>query len=237
MSTGNSAGYSILERLSPSDLSLLAPYLEPVRLKVRQQLETANRSVRNVYFIEAGLASAIAVSSGDRREAEVCLVGRDGMTGVAVVLGMERAAMNTFMQVEGHGQCISADALRAALAKSRTLASTLLGYVYLFISQAGQTALANARGKIEHRLARWLLMAQDRLGEGDLLLTQEFLSTILGVRRAGVTAAINAFEARGLISSVRGRITIRDRDGLQEEAGGLYGVAEAELARLLRHNP
>jgi len=226
------AGNFILERLSPSDLSLLAPHLEPVRLKVRQQLETANRRVRNIYFIEAGLASVIAVSSKDRREAEICVVGRDGMTGSAVVLGMERAAMDTFMQIEGHGQCISADALRAALAKSGSLASTLLSYVYLFILQAGQTALANARGKIEHRLARWLLMAHDRLGEGDLLLTQEFLSVMLGVRRAGVTAAINALEARGLISLARGRIAIRNRKGLEEAAVGFYGVAESEFARL-----
>jgi hypothetical protein len=100
-----STANSILERLSPSDLSLLAPHLDPVRLKFRQQLEAANRRIRNVYFIEGGLASVIAVSSADRREAKVCVVGREGMTGIAVVLGMERAAMNILMQVEGHGQC------------------------------------------------------------------------------------------------------------------------------------
>jgi len=222
---------AILTRLSPSDLSLLAPHLEPVRLKFRQQLETANRRIRTVYFIEAGLASVIAVGSADRQKAEVCVVGREGMTGIAVVLGLERPAMDTFMQVEGHGQRISADVLGQALAKSRTLASTLLSYVHLFILQAGQTALANARGKIEQRLARWLLMALDRLGGSDLLLTQEFLSIMLGVRRPGVTHAINALEARGLISSVRGRITVRDREGLEEAASGFYGAAESELAR------
>jgi CRP-like cAMP-binding protein len=204
---------AILTRLSPSDHLLLAPHLEPVSLKFRQQLEAANRRIRTVYFIEAGLASVIAVSSAHGRDAEVCVVGREGITGIAVVLGLERPAMDTFMQVEGHGQRISADALREALAKSRTLASTLLSYVHLFILQAGQTALANARGKIEQRLARWLLMAHDRLGGSDLLLTQEFLSIMLGVRRAGVTAAINALGARGLISSARGRITVRNREG------------------------
>jgi hypothetical protein len=122
------------------------------------------------------------------------------------------------------------DALREALAKSRTLASTLLSYVHLFTVQAGQTALANVRGKIEQRLARWLLMALDRLGGSDLLLTHEFLSIMLGVRRAGVTQAINALEARGLISSARGQITVHDREGLEDAAG-----ASTEWLKLSQH--
>jgi CRP-like cAMP-binding protein len=226
-----STGNFILARLSRSDFSLLAPHLEPVRLGLCQTVETAGRQVSSVCFLEAGLASIIAISA-KRRQAEICLIGPEGMTGIAVVLGQKRSAMDTVMQVEGHGLCMPADALRAALPKSATLESTLLSYVHLFIMQAAQTALANAHGKLEHRLARWLLMAHDRLGGSELRHTQEFLSTMLAVRRAGVTTAIRGFEARGLISTARGRITVRDREGLEEAADGFYGAAESLFVHL-----
>jgi CRP-like cAMP-binding protein len=216
----------------PSDRSLLEPNLEPVRLKFGQQLDRANRRIRDIYFIEGGLASVVAAGDGERRQAQICVIGREGMTGIAVLLGMERSRTDTFMQVEGHGRCISADELRAALERSGSLASALLRYVHVYIVQAEQAALANALGTIEERLARWLLMAHDRLEGNDLRLTHEFLAVTLGVRRAGVTTAINELEDAGLISAVRRCITIRDREGLEEAAAGLYDVAEAERARL-----
>jgi CRP-like cAMP-binding protein len=197
--------------------------LEPVELKFRQQLERANRRIGSVYFIEAGLASVIATGVCERQQAEICIVGREGMIGLAVVLGMERSANDTFMQVEGAGQCMSADALRLAVAKSSSLAAVLLRYVHASMVQMGQTALANARGKTEERLARWLLMAHDRLGTDDLQVTQEFLSMVLGVWRAGLSGAVGELQKRGLISTARRCITICDRRGLEEAAAGLYG--------------
>jgi CRP-like cAMP-binding protein len=115
------------------------------------------------------------------------------------------------------------------MAESASLVKALLKFVHVFGVQSAYTALANAHGKIEERLARWLLMAQDRIGEDELILTHEFLSLMLGVRRAGVTVALQHFESTGLISTSRGSITIKDRDGLEESANGLYGTPEAEF--------
>jgi len=211
---------------------LLALYLQPVELRLRQQLETANRKIDRVYFIESGLASVLATGGHQPSEAEVCIVGREGMTGVPVLLGLERSSSSTFVQVKGQAQCISSDKLRHAMAKSASLTQALFNYVHLYIVQVEQTALANARAKIEQRLARWLLMARDRLESAEVRLTHEFLSIMLGVRRAGVTTALNELESRGLISAARGLIKIADPDGLREAAGGFYGVSEAEFLRV-----
>src|SRR5262249_39111293 len=129
-------------------------------------------------------------------------------------------------------QCISADDLRRAMAESGSLAAWLMRYAHVFAIQAGHTALANAHGKIEERLARWLLMAQDRVDGDELFLTHEFLAVMLGVRRAGVTTALHQLEAQALISTARGSVIVLDRAGLEESANGLYGVPETEFERL-----
>jgi hypothetical protein len=167
-----------------------------------------------------------------RRQAEVAVVGFEGMAGLALVHGSLRSPCEIFMQVEGEAQCISADTFCRALEQSRSLLKRCLWYAHVFGVQSAWTALANAHGKIEERLSRWLLMAQDRLQSEKLLLTHEFLSIMLGVRRAGVTAGLQELERRSLIATARGQITIRDRDGLVETANGLYGTPEAEFERL-----
>src|SRR5262245_23733942 len=107
----NWPGNRLLACMKADDLFLLERYLEPVTLHFRQRLETANRRIKNAYFVERGIASVVAVGSGDHRQAEVGLVGRDGMTGLAIVLGVERSPHETFMQVAGEGQSVSADNL------------------------------------------------------------------------------------------------------------------------------
>jgi CRP-like cAMP-binding protein len=152
-----------------------------------------------------------------------------------VLLGLERSSTSTLVQVEGQAQSITSDELRQAMAKSASLRQVLLRYVHLYIVRVEQTALANAQATIEQRLARWLLMARDRLDSADVPLTHEFVSIMLGVRRAGVTTALIALESRGLIAAARGLITITDPDGLQGAAGGFYdGRADAEHLRLQR---
>jgi hypothetical protein len=111
----------------------------------------------------------VAIGTDDGEQAEIGLVGREGMPGLAIVLGVERSPHDTFMQVDGKGQSITADNLRRAMPGSPSLASYLLRYAHVFSIQAGHTALANAQGKVEKRLARWLLMAHDRLEEDKLL--------------------------------------------------------------------
>jgi CRP-like cAMP-binding protein len=223
---------AILDALSPADFTLLQPHLESVPLPFRRRMQTANRRIKTVYFIEGGLGSVVTIGGGDRRQAEVAVIGREGMTGVPVVLGAERSPCEVFMQVGGRGQSIDADKLSGAMDKSKTLAKCLLRFAHVFVVQGNYTALANAHGKVEERLARWLLMAHDRICSDVLELTHEFLALMLGVRRAGVTTALQYFESKGVVSTGRGAVTIQDREGLEECANGLYGHPEAEFKRL-----
>lgn len=154
------------------------------------------------------------------------------MTGLAVVHGADQSPNETFMQVEGSGHSIDADTLTALMNQSPSLARPMLRYAHVFQILAGQTALANAEGSIEERLARWLLMSHDRLVTDNLKLTHEFLALMLGVRRPGVTIALQRLEARGLVSTGRGQVTILDRENLEASTNGLYGEPEAEFDRL-----
>jgi CRP-like cAMP-binding protein len=122
--------------------------------------------------------------------------------------------------------------MRAALRTSETLRESMLKFVQSFLQQASQTALANGRGTLETRLARWLIMAHDRIDTPRLPLTHEFLAVMLGVRRPGVTVALQKLQVSGLVTTHRNAIEIQDRAGLEALAGGFYGVAEAEQERL-----
>ena len=153
------------------------------------------------------------------------------MTGLPVVLGNDRSPNETFIQVEGTGSRIAADGLRQAMRKSASLSRVLLNFVNAFLIQTSHTALSNGTATIEERLARWLLMAQDRLGGDEVPLTHEFLSLMLGVRRVGVTGALNQLHRKGVIRLSRGRIWVIDRVGLIDSANGSYGIPEAMARR------
>jgi CRP-like cAMP-binding protein len=221
----------ILARLVRSDLDLLRPHLQPVDLPLRMQLERPNQSIVDVFFPESGFASVVTSGSG-ARDLEVGLIGREGMTGLAVVLGTDRTPQDTFMQSAGKGQKVGADALRRSMDESAGLRRCLLHFAHVFMVQMAYTCLSNRRGKIEERLARWLLMAHDRSQNDDLQITHEFLSCMLGVRRPGVSMAVGLLERRGLIRRTRGNICLVDRVGLEDAANGSYGTAEAEQGRL-----
>jgi len=180
----------LLCALSPADIELLTPHLRLVTLKLRQELEQPNRPIRRVYFMEQGIASVVTVSMG-RHRVETGLIGPEGMTGLMVLLGNHQSPNETFIQAAGSALSIEADALRTALEKSDSLRRMLLKYAQVFLIQTAQTAVANARLTLEGRLARWLLMTQDRLGQDKVPMTHEFLSVMLGVRRAGVTEALH----------------------------------------------
>jgi CRP-like cAMP-binding protein len=234
-SAADSTQNHLLAALSPDDYALLRPHLEPVSLKLRQVLEPANKAIKHNYFLENGLASVIAIGSNGHR-LEVGIIGRDGVTGLAVVIGNDRSPNETFIQVEGNGSRIRSGELREGMRKSTSLHSALLGFVHVFMVQTAHTALSNGTAKVEERLARWLLMAQDRLGGDEVPLTHEFLSLMLGIRRVGVTVALNQLARRGFVRLSRGRIQIVDRRGLTAAANGAYGIPEA-TARRLRNQP
>jgi CRP-like cAMP-binding protein len=216
----------LLASLSSAEYALLKPDLESVALAVRQVLETPNTPITHNYFIESGLASIVARNSHKRLE--VGLIGCEGMTGLPIVLGNDRSPHETFIQVAGEGKRIAADKLRAAMQKSRSLERAFLKCAHEFMNQTANTALSNGTATLEERLARWLLMANDRLEGNEIPLTHEFLSLMLGVRRAGVTVALNYLEQRGIIQLARGDIIILDREGLMASANGNYHQPEAQ---------
>jgi CRP-like cAMP-binding protein len=222
----------LLQMLSPGDWQLIGPHLETVTLKERQVMEVPNKPIAHVYFIEIGVVSVVAVNEEDHR-IEVGIIGNEGLTGVPLIMGDSRAQHSTYMQIGGNGLRLSADKFVAALRQSESLTRLMLKSAQAFMIQTAHTALANGRAKLEERLARWLLMAHDRLDTVSVPLTHEFLAVMLGVRRAGVTVALHNFERRGLIATRRGQLTLIDRAGIQEVAGSFYGIPEAELKRLM----
>ena len=211
----------ILSRLSRQEFALLEPHLEAVDLPVRKTLEARRKRIDQVYFIESGFASVVA-NGTNKPSIEVGIIGREGMTGLAIVMGHDRAQHDTYIQVAGHGLRISAAKLREADERSVILHRAMLRYAHAFLLQTTTTALANGRSKIEERAARWLLMADDRIDGDDLPLTHEFLGLMLGTHRPGVTIALQALEKAGLITTRRSHITIIDRKGLEKSSNGTY---------------
>jgi CRP-like cAMP-binding protein len=232
----SNAGNKILAGLAPGDFAELQPHLSEIELPVRRQLEIRNRRIEHVYFLESGLASVV-VSAGAHHSIEVGIIGNEGMTGLPILMGTDRAAYETFIQTAGAGWRIAVEPLRAALDTSTSLRHRFLNYAQVLMTQMAFTALANGRYKVEERLARWLLMANDRADDSTIHLTHDFLAIMLGSRRAGVTAALNHFQKRGLLTMRRGVITIADRTALEEAANGSYGGPEAEYRRLFETEP
>jgi CRP-like cAMP-binding protein len=210
----------LLARLSRADLSLLEPKLEAVDLSVRKQLHARNRRIEHVYFPESGIASIVANGA---HALEIGIIGREGVTGVALVMGIDdKPRHETFMQVAGKGHRLSADHLREALEANPTFRQVLLQYAHAFMSQMADTALSNGRHRIEERLARWLLLADERVDNGEIPLTHEFLGIMLGTARPGVTIALQELERRGWITHRRGVVNIVDRKGLIKSSNGAY---------------
>jgi CRP-like cAMP-binding protein len=229
-SPNNGSRNRLLAALSHTDRDLLTPALETVDLDVRDVLEVPNDPISHVYFVVSGLVSIVGTAAPNHR-IEIGMVGYEGMTGLSIVLGGDRSANETLVQASGSAMRISTKSLREMLAASRSLTATLLRYVNVFMVQGSQTALANGRGRLDERLARWLLMWDDRVQPDTVAVTHEFLALLLGVRRQGVTVALDELEGKGLIRSTRGAVGILDREGLKLAASGFYGVPEAEYAR------
>ena len=197
-------------------------------LALRLFVVEAGQPISHVTFPERGAASTVAEGSEGR--IEIGITGNEGMVGLPIVLGLDRSPHSTMIQLAGDGHRVPVDDFRAALRQSASTQAWLLRYAHVTIIQTAQTAHANAGFDIEARLARRLLMMHDRAGEDEFALTHEFLSIMLGVRRPGVTVALQVLEGNGLIRATRGRITILDRKRLIETADDAYGVAEAEYA-------
>jgi len=162
----------LLAELSSSDLALVQPHLQAMPMPLLKDMERPNRRIEAVYFMESGIASVVAVQPDETR-IEVGLIGREGMSGIAVVLGGDQSPNSTYIQVAGEAQRMAANELRTAMNASETLRDSLLKFVQVFMVQTAHTAIANARSRIDQRLARWILMAHDRTRDTTLPLTHE----------------------------------------------------------------
>ncbi|TBY08179.1 Crp/Fnr family transcriptional regulator [Rhizobium laguerreae] len=225
----------LLRRFPEEAFDLLAPKLEPIDLPVKRSLVLARKPIEHVCFIESGLASMVA-ESADGKSVEIRHIGREGIAGYPVLLGVDRTPNSVFMQVPGNGLQVATEDFLSVL-EHADLRKLLLRYVHTCELQLAYTALAAAKYNMHQRLARWLLMCHDRLDGNDLALTHEFLGLMLGVRRAGVTDELHILEGMHAIRSTRGNVRILDRDMLIEIAGGCYGVPEQEYERLIENSP
>lgn len=224
----------LLATMRRDDFALLAPQLTRFELDRDTILTRADEPMRHVWFLESGMSSTVTATLVGEN-AEVGVVGHDGMIDPSVILGSNRSRFLAFMQLPGAGYRLDVEVLRQAFSESRALHEHLLGFVHVMLVQISYTALSNATHTIEERLARWLLMCHD-CSEGDELnLTHDFLSLMLAVRRPSVTVALHILEGEHLISAKRSRITIRDREGLIGLAGDAYRKS-AQIQRELFGN-
>lgn len=226
----------ILNSLSAEDRGLLSANLEALELPFRYSLETPGRPIEHVYFIDDGVISVVTTGSRNH-QIEVGIIGRDGVSAPSVILGTDSSPNALYMQIPGRGVRIAVADLRLAMNQSPSLRQTLSTSVQAFFVQASYTALANGRARLDARLARWLVMAHDRLDGDRVPLTHEFLAMMLGVRRPGVSVELQKFVAMGLIDMERSAITIKARKALEDLADGFYGIPETEQERLTGWRP
>jgi CRP-like cAMP-binding protein len=222
----------LLASLPPADFNRIVTASERIELPRRTRLEQPQKRIEKVHFLESGVVSIVA-SGGVGTEVEVGIIGREGMSGLALIHSADRSPYSSYMQVAGAALRVDAEVVRLAMKRSAQCNQVFLNFAQTFTLQIAETAVANARATLVERLSRWLLMVQDRVGSGAIPLTHEFLSLMIGARRPGVTEAIHVLAEKSLVSTTRGKLTIVDRAGLEAYAGRFYGVPEREYRRLL----
>jgi CRP-like cAMP-binding protein len=222
----------LLGLLPPRVYARLRPHLQRISLKYRQSLYRANEPIAFVYFIETGVGSLVNTMANGQA-AEVGTIGNEGLVGLPIVFGDDRAPTSVYVQVPGVGLRMKATLFKKELAQSASMRTVMLRYAHAFFNQVAQSAACNHFHSLDRRCCRWLLMTHDRMQSDEFLLTQEFLAMMLGVQRTGVTAAAGALQRAGLIRYTRGNVTIIDRRGLLRRPCECYGVSKKEFDRLL----
>jgi len=222
----------LLGLLSPGDYKRLRPHLQHISLQYRQSLYRAHKPIGFVYFLETGVGSLVNTMANGQA-AEVGTIGNEGVVGLPLVFGDDRAPTSVYVQVPGAGVRMKATLFRKELARSASMRTVMLRYAHAFFNQVAQSAACNHFHSLEQRCCRWLLMTHDRMQSDEFLLTQEFLAMMLGVQRTGVTAAAGGLQRAGLIRYRHGNVTIIDRRGLIRRSCECYGVSKKEFDRLL----
>jgi CRP-like cAMP-binding protein len=224
----------LLNTLPAAHRKRLGAVLEPESMEVKQVLFERGQPIDAVYFPESAVVS-ILTAMDDRSGVEIATVGNEGMVGVALFLGSATVPLREFSQVQVPGVLLRMDAgtFRDEMEGGGPLHDVMQRYAQAFFSQISQQVACNSLHSIEERCSRWLLMTHDRVGSDEFPLTQEFLSQMLGVRRASVTLAVGLLQRAGFIRYRRRWMTVVDREGLEAASCECYGVIRAEFDRLL----
>ena len=208
------------------------PQLEPVELALGQVLYESGATMPYVYFPTDAIVSLLYVLE-DGASAEIAVVGFEGLVGISIFMGGGSTPSRAVVQSAGSGYRMRADAMKLEFARSGPVMHLLLRYTQALITQMAQTAVCNRHHSLDQQLCRWLLLSLDRLQCNQLVMTQELIANMLGVRREGVTEAALKLQRAGLISYARGRINVLDRPGLEGRTCEYYEVVKKEYDRLL----
>lgn len=225
-------GNRLLDKLPGKEFEALRPHLTQVSLSHSQTLIAPDEPIPYIYFPINALASLVTVLE-DGSTVEAGSVAREGMVGVPVLLDARTTPMQTLVQIPGEAMRAQATMIKEAFDKGGALHNLLHRYIHTLFVVASQSAACNRRHRVEARLCRWLLMSSDGVNSNEIGLTQEFLSTMLGVRRAGVTEAALTLQEAGLIDYTRGRIRILNRERLEATTCECYHMVKDEYDRLL----
>lgn len=224
-------GNWLLDALPEADFRRLKPHLRQVSMTRGRVLQEEGVPLRNAYFPARGLLSLVLTAQCGT-EVEVCAVGPEGMVGFGALLSSEKSAARAIVQIAGNAWWLPPEVLLQEFKSGGAIQLALRCYLQFLLSQSFQTALCNRLHKVEARLCRWLLTTSERTQLKQLPLTQEFISHMLGTRRAGVTEACAALKRDGLIEHSRGIITLLDCDALEARACECYAVIRDELHRV-----
>lgn len=224
----------LLASLPEEDFQRLEPHFERVSLSHNQYAIVPDEPIKDIYFPLNCLLSLVTILE-DGSTVESGTIGREGMSGVPVLLEAGTTVMPTFVQIPGEAIKIRAHVIKDMYDEGGALHKLLNRYIHVVIVTGSQSAACNALHKLEERCCRWLLMSSDGIGSNELNLTQEFLATMLGVRRPGVTEAARTLQDAGLISYSRGHIKILDHEGLETTACACYRMTKEEYDRLFGH--
>jgi CRP-like cAMP-binding protein len=222
----------LLEALSPQTLRTLEEDLEPVALPLGSSVYEARSETPHLYFPSEGIISMLEVTE-DGSSAEIAVIGNEGVVGITVFMGGKATPTRAVVQSAASAERLRAQVLQREFKRGGELQVLLLRYTMALITQMSQTALCYRHHSAEQQLCRWLLMSLDRLPGNELVMTQELIADMLGVRRQSVTEAARKLQADGLIRYARGRITALDRPALEQRVCECYTVVKKEYERLL----
>jgi CRP-like cAMP-binding protein len=222
----------LLAALPAAEYERIAPHLELVSMPLAEVLYESGKQLSHVYFPTTSIVSLLYVME-DGASAEIAVVGNEGILGIALFMGGESTPSRAVVQSAGEGYRLKAQLLKTEFNLSGPTLHLLLRYTQSLITQMAQTAVCNRHHSVDQQLCRWLLLSLDRLQSNELIMTQELISDMLGVRREGVTDAAGNLQAAGLISYRRGHITVLDRPGLEKRSCECYEVVKRETDRLL----